>query len=340
MNMTAPVNPASMSRDATLVIVPRERFSRAVDSLNNILELTPPGFDLVYLADGGPAATLERLRSTCEQRGFRFTHVRERATSNQLRNLGLRQVKTPYVVFMDNDVFVSRGWLDSLVNCARETGAWIAGPLYLFGELGDNAIHMAGGEAHFSTDNGVRRYRQSLRHIGRYTHEVELRREPTEHVEFHCMLADTAQLRALGAFDEGLLNSRDHDDICMRAREAGGSVYFEPSARVAYNPQVPLAPGDRWYYWIRWSELWNMRSLLHFSRKWDLDWRRNPQEQHHFDWCREYRQRMFHPYVARTRRLLVERWARRIWRRLLRLEVLLNRMLASPPAFRSASRPD
>src|SRR5207249_8335576 len=50
---------------------------------------------------------------------------------NEARNIGLRRVRTRYVVFIDNDAVPAPGWLERMVECAEETGAWVVGPLYL-----------------------------------------------------------------------------------------------------------------------------------------------------------------------------------------------------------------
>lgn len=319
------------SSDITLIIVPRERFSRAVDSLKNIIANTPPGYELVYVTDGGPSQVMRELHEICAKHQFRFIQMDRRSACNKQRNHALQFANRAYVAFLDNDVFVQPGWLDALLRCAMETSAWIVGPLYLYGELSDSAIHMAGGDARIVVDGGIRRYHQSLRHVGKHTHEVELVRENTGQVEFHCMLVNTERLRQLGGLDESLINSRDHDDICMRIRAAGGKVYFEPAARIAYNPNLPLKRSEYWYYWTRWSENWNMQSLLNFSEKWELDWRQNPQEKYHLRWCREKRQRLFWPLVEYTKQHLGPRWSKRIWRRLFKLEVLLSRLLVPAP---------
>jgi GT2 family glycosyltransferase len=46
----------------------------------------------------------------------------------------ISQTSGKYVVFIDNDVLVTPGWLGSLVRRTEETGAWLVGALYCFGE--------------------------------------------------------------------------------------------------------------------------------------------------------------------------------------------------------------
>lgn len=44
-------------------------------------------------------------------------------TPDETRNLGMAQVKTPYTVFVDNDVLVTPGRLEPLIACADDTKA-------------------------------------------------------------------------------------------------------------------------------------------------------------------------------------------------------------------------
>ena len=54
--------------------------------------------------------------------------------------------ETEYVVFVDNDVLYTEGWLDRLVACADETGAEVVAPLTCQGLPAHTEIHHAGGD--------------------------------------------------------------------------------------------------------------------------------------------------------------------------------------------------
>src|SRR6266516_1506210 len=117
----------------TIVVVPREQFSKSQISLESIYAATPPPFRLVYV-DGNSRSSLRRyLEQQAAARGFQLIRTENYLTSNEARNLGRREVCTEYVAFLDNDVFVQPGWLQTLLRCAVETGAWVVGPLYCYG---------------------------------------------------------------------------------------------------------------------------------------------------------------------------------------------------------------
>jgi hypothetical protein len=129
-----------------------------------------------------------------------------------------------------------------------------------------------GGEAHVTVDDGRRSLRNSHLHQGdAVEHRAQATRRTTEEAEFHSVLVDTAWLQRFGGLDADLLSLYEHTDLCMRIREAGGSVWFEPHAVVSYGRSRFIDRRDRAYYVLRWSEAWNERSSERFQASWQLD---------------------------------------------------------------------
>jgi GT2 family glycosyltransferase len=260
-------------KQVTLVVVPRERFSYTQASLESIYDHTAFPFDLIYVDGNSPAKVRRYLEAEAKEKGFRLIRTNTYLSPNQARNIGLAQVKTPYLVFLDNDVIVSPGWLTHLMACATETSAAIVGPLMCEQEPVHKLIHCAGGENHIWQDaKGNRRFREKMYKQGKQVVEVrdQLQRQPTELIEFHCMLVRTAIFEQLGPLDEGMLNTKEHLDFCLTVMQAGESIYFEPASVVTYVPGPPLEWTDLLYYMLRWSDAWQLASLRHLRQKWDL----------------------------------------------------------------------
>jgi GT2 family glycosyltransferase len=131
----------------TIVVVPRERFSLAERSLESLYEHTAHPFSLVYVDGRSPRHIKRYLETQAREKGFELIRAERYLSQNQARNLGLRRVNSPYVVFTDNDVLFSPGWLDALVRCAEETGAWVVGPMYCIGEPALTIVHCLSGTA-------------------------------------------------------------------------------------------------------------------------------------------------------------------------------------------------
>jgi GT2 family glycosyltransferase len=256
----------------TVVVVPRERFSVSSQALETLYLNTHAPFRLVYVDGGSPPRIWRHLEAESRRAGFQLIRTSHYLTPNEARNAAFQYVATKYVAFIDNDVFVTPGWLETLVKCAEETNAWVVGPLYLMGELSKQIVHMAGGVVEIEDRGDVRLFRE--RH--HYPHTPlaaigdRLTRRATDLVEFHCMLVRRDALQRLGGLDEGLMSAYEHVDLCMMVRQAGGTVYLEPDAVVSYMGPHPLRLSDLPFYLLRWSEAWNAASVRHFNQKWKV----------------------------------------------------------------------
>lgn len=259
---------------ATIVVVPRERFSKARESLESVFANTETPYELVYVDGNSPRRLKLWLEEQAAQRGFDLVRRERYLSPNEARNIGLRRSRTEYVVFLDNDVLLRPGWLGKLIECADETGAALVGPLTC--EYDWDTIHCAGGEVRIleEEENGatVRRAKEKLYHPQRKVTAVQdqLRREQCTLAEYHCVLARRDTLEAIGGLDEEMLNTREHLDLCLAVMKEGGTVWFEPESVVTYLAPPPLALRDYPLYMLRWSDDWERRSLEHFRAKWDL----------------------------------------------------------------------
>lgn len=266
-----------MSRpNVTIIVSPRERFSFTRQNLESIYEHTTPPFSLIYVDGGSPAQEQRYLEAQAQTRGFKLIRTDHYLAPNQARNLAIPHVSTEYLLFIDNDVVVSPGWLDRLLQCAEETGAAIVCPLTCIGKDLHQTIHLAGGEARIleeETEKGIKRKVHEKHYfVNRPVADVrdQLQRQQCEFAEFHCMLVRTEIFHQLGLLDEGLLSTREHIDFCMTVTNAGGTVFCEPTSVVTYVPELAFNLADLSFFLLRWSDAWELASLEHFSQKWNL----------------------------------------------------------------------
>jgi GT2 family glycosyltransferase len=260
----------------TVIVAPRERFSVARASLDSILADRTTPFELVYVDGASPRPLRRYLRDAAGRHGFTLLTRDHFLAPNHARNLGLSLVQTKYVIFIDNDVVVSRGWVAPLISCAEESGAAIVSPLICQGQPMHSIIHCGGGvcELRETARDGRMRRRliEQIRLQGISVEEArpKLKRGPTALAEFHCMMVRTDFLRALGGLDNELLNTREHLDLCLLAKARGESIWLEPGSVVTYLHDAPLKLSDVHYYMLRWCDDWERRSLVRIRDKWQL----------------------------------------------------------------------
>ena len=241
--------------------------------METLYQRTDEPFDLVCIDGGSPPVVRDYLRSAAQRRGFTLIRTEQFLSPNQARNLALSHVRTPYVVFVDNDVLVAPGWLTPLVDCAEQTGAWVVGPLYFEFEPEQTRIHMFGGQCRIDESaDGVRDYVEQHHFAHQLLADVKepFVRQPTELIEFHTVLVAMEALRQLGPLDEGLLCNAEHGDLCLAVRNAGREVYLEPRSRITYAPPKQLVGADLEYFRLRWSEAWSAANNQRLQEKWNL----------------------------------------------------------------------
>ena len=288
----------------TLVIGPRERFSYTRNCLESIYQNTDYPFELVFVDVCSPKPVERYIQQKAKAESFEVIRTDRYISPNQARNVGLHRVldrgDRKYVVFVENDVIVKKGWLTRLVACAEETGAAVVGPLTCIGSPAHQVIHNAGGRSYIKEDikrgQPRRRIKQSAYLTGKAIAEVpeELKRVQCDYVEFHCMLARTSlfatdPFKATdGLLDEGMMATREHIDFCFMVATAGGSIYSDRTAIVTTDTvgiaknktglmewfgqvQLPdFKPYDIPYFMLRWCDAWDLASLNHLRQKWNL----------------------------------------------------------------------
>ncbi|MES1021717.1 glycosyltransferase [Gloeocapsa sp. BRSZ] len=260
----------------TIVVAPRERFSYTRESLESIYEHTQTPFKLVYVDGGSPSRIKSYLEAQAREKNFQLIRTEYYLSPNHARNLGLAEVNTKYVVFIDNDVVVTPGWLQKLVECAETTNATIVSPLICQHLPLHEIVHCAGGESGVRVENKNgnlrRRIIEKIYFQGRKVADIrpKLQRSETGLAEFHCMMVRTDIFAQVGKLDEKLLNTKEHVDFCIVVNDAGGSVYLEPDSLVTYVPAIPLEWTDIPFYMLRWSDAWELASLHHLRNKWNL----------------------------------------------------------------------
>lgn len=268
---------------ATIVVTQRERFGMTQESLEDLIAHTPDT-PIVYVDGKSPTATATYLRDMAQAGQITLLRHERFLTPNQARNIGAAAVQTDFMVFVDNDVLVTDGWLDRMLECAAQTGADVVAPLTCQGLPAHTEIHHAGGDyavdgdmdAFFATPPGSDRPFDEVMHgQGDKVAESQahLTRQETGMPEFHCVLVRRATFERIGGLDEKLLSTKEHIDFAMCVKQAGGTVWFEPSSLVTYVFPCrarPMTSEDWPFFALRWSNTHGTRSLRHFIDKWQL----------------------------------------------------------------------
>jgi len=263
--MTSSVRPR-----VSIVIVPRQQFGIIEDCVAALYRHTPEPFELVvvHFGDELPATITSRPNlKVVAGDGFLYPH--------ESKNLGLQHCSddSEWLVFMDNDVKVHAGWLDTMLTAAVEEQARIVHPLYLFERGERRVIHMAHGE--FSDNGQPGGSRPVMKLVNRKPEQADgLVRRDSDFVEFHLWMVHRDVMQRLGGFDP--ITIGEHIHYSLRLRELGERIVFEPQSVVTYCADVDGSEENRDYLRYRWGPRAARDSISRLRTQWpefDQHWR-------------------------------------------------------------------
>ncbi len=189
-------------------------------------------------------------------------------------NLGLRQSRAPAVMLLNPDTLVPPGSLAALLNrLAAHPEAGVVGPKLV---RPDGSMHLACRRSFptpavaFYRVSGLSRLFSHSPRFGRYNLTYLDPDLPTEvdSVCGACLLIRRAVIDRIGPLDERFFMYGEDLDWCLRARQAGWSVRYEPSVVVQH--QHGAASRKR-----------PLRTTVHFFRAMDLFYRKHYVDRYH-----------------------------------------------------------
>jgi len=260
----------SAEADLTIVVAPREKYSRARNVLSALAAAETPPFHLVWVDEArAPRAHRRWLDDHAPRTAFTHVVLPHRAGANECRMRGFEARHTPLVLFLDNDAFLGPGALAALLECMHDTRAAFVTPLIL---ERSGAVHHAGGTTAIVDGSAGPSLVEDLPLQGKPGEAVrpDLVRRPTGALEMHGVLVRSDALVAAGGLDTRLLSSLDCADLGLSLQGLDGSGWLEPSASVTYDASQPR-PSDLPLYLGRWSRATVEHDMAHFATKWGLD---------------------------------------------------------------------
>ena len=213
--------------------------------------------------------------------------------------MGADGARTEWIAFVENDVVLDEGWLDTLLAAGEAHGAQSAYPVYLQDSPNGELVHGLGADLDVSEAGSVRHIREHQHELNRPWREVAAAVRPVERVqsEYHAVAVRRELLERMGGLDEGLLSWFDHTDLALHHQRLGAAAWLVPEVTCRYLAPPPVSLTDVPSFLLRWSEDWYERSLDRLCRAWDLD----PDDS---EWA------MHAQYRTDVRRSVLTRWSR------------------------------
>ena len=193
---------------------------------------------------------------------LRVIHNSENRACAAAWNQGFEACKTKWIMFLNNDTVLSRGWLESLVAFAENQGIDIASPAMVEGDLDyDIAIY-------------ARDFVSQMKQVQR--------RATASGV---CFLVARRVFETIGNFDENFNKGGNEDlDFLWRAQKAGfkmavsGCAYIHHFGSVTQKSLKAQRGSTRaetvGYFRKKWKINWAQRRWMHIRRKAAGNWRK------------------------------------------------------------------
>ena len=155
-------------------------------------------------------------------------------------NLGATTAKGEHLVFLNPDAFLTPGAVAALVDAARDRPSPCVIGARVFNTDGTEQRGARRGEiTPVTTLLTLSKLSATLPPLRRFEIHRESEVPPSHPVDTPtisgaCFYMSAADFALLGGFDEGFFLHVEDIDLCWRARQQGGSVLFQPNARIVH----------------------------------------------------------------------------------------------------------
>lgn len=219
---------------ASIVIVALRRAPKLLACLASVSEhVTIPYEVFVVLNDPDPTLLLE-LEHQVD--GANVLPFRANLGFAHASNLAAERARGEYIVLLNDDCVVTPNWLEAMVDTARRReGCGVVGSTYLHpdGRLQEAGSILRQDGSTFAIGDG--------RAFGFMGFERRV-----DYCSGGSLLVDRDLWHALGGLDESYYPAYYEDlDFCLRAAEAGRSVWYQPYSVVIHHRGASTAPSLR-----------------------------------------------------------------------------------------------
>lgn len=188
--------------------------------------------EVILVDNGSTDGTLERVR-----RQFPWVQIVRNETNLGFAiacNQGARVASSPFLVFLNNDTEVKPGWLDALLSAARrDPKVAVVGSKLLYP---DGRIQHAGVRILHGLP-----YPLTAVHLGHGKPDDPAFNNagPVHAVTGASMLVRRDVFWAVGGFDTGYKNGYEDVDLCLKVRQRGFEILYEPrSVAIHYESRT------------------------------------------------------------------------------------------------------
>ena len=144
-------------------------------------------------------------------------------------NHGAQMAEGEYLIFLNNDTEPKDGWLDAMLNCARNNTE--------VGAIGAKLTYPDGNIQHAGLAISRKMIPYHVFQNFSENHPAVCEERDMQAVTAACMLIPKNVFRNLEGFNESYLNGFEDVDLCFRAKEQNLRVIYCPDAKVVHHEE-------------------------------------------------------------------------------------------------------
>ncbi len=203
------------------VVIPTFNGSHLLSTCLEALLSYPPErceMNVIVVDDASSDGTVERF-GACDEDVTMVARERNGGFAHACNDGAAAAGDAEYLVFLNNDTIPIPGWLDALVDEAREHGATA---------VGSKLLYPNGTVQHAGITIGQDRWPHNL-YVGLPgEHDAVNRAKSLPAVTAACLLIRRDAFEQAGGFDTAFLNGYEDVDLCLRLGEEGHEVRYCP----------------------------------------------------------------------------------------------------------------
>ncbi len=214
------------------VVVNHDGGDQILQCLRHLQAQQPPLEELIVIDSGSTDGSPDAIRQTFS--AARVVELEGNLGPSVARNRGLREAKTPFVLLVDDDVYLAPDCARLLMERLLAASAVIAVPrLLLYPET--ELIQLDGGDVHFVGTMVLRNARAK-------SATIRSSACPIGAFSTSCVLVDRAIVLDAGGVDEAFFIYLEDMELGLRLRSFGHRLAFQPAA-VAQHDRGAGTPG-------------------------------------------------------------------------------------------------
>ena len=216
------------------VIIPNKDHSEELEAcLTSLLDTFYPDLEIIVVENNSEERkTFEYYAEIAKLPQVRMVRWKKSFNYSAINNYGVSFAKGEYLLFLNNDVraTISRDWLREMVSvCQRSDVGAVGAKLY----YPDNRIQSAGIVVGIGGIAGSM-FVDLPRGRGGYMHKANLLQDMSA-VTAACMMMKKSVFLEVGGFTEELAVAFNDVDLCLKVREKGYRIVFDPYAELYHD---------------------------------------------------------------------------------------------------------